>query len=312
MGSLEGKVALVTGATAGIGFHTAMALALEGARVLVTARDEVRGREAVSQIRSAAGHDSVELVPADAASVRANIELADHVSARVEELHILVNNAGRVFPERRETAEGFEATLALNFIGPFTLTTRLLPLLSRTASSRVINVGSSAFAMWKGDPFEDLACRERYVGIDAHARAKLLNLLFTLALARRLDGTGTIAHSVNPGMAWTPGVAALTPAAVPHWRFVWPIVRWFQRRASAETAARAPVFVATSKAAGSPSGRYFDGVKEKGLPPSVRDVAHQERTWNLGEWFVSRALGSGELERREAEKSEPPDTEPGA
>ncbi len=304
MGSLAGKAALVTAGTAGIGFHTAMALAREGAHVLVTARDEARGREAVSQIRRAAGHGAVDLLPSDASSVRANIELAGDVSERVEELHILVNNAGRVFSQRGETVEGFEATLALNFIGPFTLTTRLLPLLSRSASSRVVNVVSSAFAMWKGDPFEDLECRDRYVGIEAHARSKLLNILFTLALARRLDGTGTLAHAVNPGMAWTPGVAALTPAAVPHWRFVWPIVRWIQRRASAQAAARAPVYVATSPAAGPPSGRYFDGVKEKGLPPSLGDVANQECAWNLGEWFVSRALGSGELDRQEAQGGE--------
>jgi NAD(P)-dependent dehydrogenase (short-subunit alcohol dehydrogenase family) len=219
--------------------------------------------------------------------------LADDVSKRVGQLHILVNNAGGLFSQRRETAEGFEATLALNFIGPFALTTRLLPLLSQTASSRVVNVVSSAFAMWKGDPFEDLDSRKRYVGFEALARAKLLNVLFTLALARRLDSTSTIVHAVNPGMAWTPGTAALTPAAVPQWRFVWPIVRWFQRRASAEAAAGAPVFVATSPAAGSPSGRYFDGLKEKGLPRSVCDITAQERAWNLGERFVGRALGSG-------------------
>jgi len=292
MGSLEGKTALITGGTAGIGFYTAVGLAKRGARVFVTARHESRGREAISEIRRLAGHDATELLIADASSLRVNVELANEVSKRVPQLDILVNNAGRVFPDRRETVEGVEATLALNFIGPFALTTHLLPLLARSHSARVVNVVSSAFAMWKRDPFEDLDARQHYVGIEAYARAKLLNLLFTLALARMLDGTGTVANAVNPGMAWTPGVAALTPAAVPQWRFVWPVVRWVQRRGSAEAAARAPVFVASSPDAGRLSARYFDGMKEKRLPLRLRDVAVQHRAWNLGESFVSRILGS--------------------
>ena len=123
---------------------------------------------------------------------------------------------------RTETPEGFEASVALNFIGPFALTTHLLPLLSRAPAARVVNVVSSAFEMWTRDPFEDLEHRRSYVAIEAHARAKLLNLLFTLALARRLAGSSVVANAVNPGMAWTPGVAALTREALPQWRFIWP------------------------------------------------------------------------------------------
>jgi NAD(P)-dependent dehydrogenase (short-subunit alcohol dehydrogenase family) len=297
MGSLDQRIALVTGGTAGIGFHTALGLARGGERVLVTARDERRGSDAVSTLRRLAGHDAIELLIADASSTRANVGLAESVSNRLPRLDILVNNAGgAAFPERTETSEGFEANLALNFIGPFALTTHLLPFLSRSPSARVINVVSSAFAMWKGDPFEDLESRQDYVAIKAHARAKLLNLLFTLTLARRLEGTGTIATAVNPGMAWTPGVAALTPAAVPHWRFIWPIVRWVQRRASPAAAARAPIFLATSPDPKRLSGRYFDGVKEKRLPQRVLDVAVQDRAWSLGESFVSRTLYA--LERK--------------
>jgi hypothetical protein len=143
--------------------------------------------------------------------------------------------------------------------------------------------------MWTRDPFDDLQSRERYIFIDAHARAKLLNLLFTLALARKLAGKALV-NAVNPGMAWTPGVAALTRPAVPQWRFVWPIVRWVQRRASAETAARAPLFLASSPDLADRSGRYFDGLKEQSVPAHVRDTSQQDRVWEVGESFVTRAL----------------------
>jgi hypothetical protein len=82
-------------------------------------------------------------------------------------------------------------------------------------------------------------------------------------------------------MAWTPGTAALTPEAVPQWRWIWPIVRWVQRRASAENAARGPIFLATSPDV-TFTGRYFDGLREKPLPHRLRDSALQNRALELG------------------------------
>jgi len=292
MKNLDKQTALVTGGTGGIGFHTAVGLARAGARVFITGRNESRGRQAIKEMRRLAGHDAIDLLVADASSVRANTWLAEEVSQRVVRLDILVNNAGRVILSRTETPEGFEATLALNFIGPFALTTHLLPLLSQAPAARVVNVVSSAFEMWTRDPFEDLEYRREYVALEAHARAKLLNLLFTLALARRLAGSRVVANAVNPGMAWTPGVAALTPDAVPHWRYIWPVVRWVQRRASAQAAAAAPLLLAASPALAHVSGRYFNGVNEKRLPGRVTDVTTQDRTWTLGESLVASVLGA--------------------
>ena len=281
--------ALITGGTAGIGFHTAAALSRGGMQILITGRDEARGHRAVSDLRQQAGHDAIELVIADAFSVRESIRLADVVVGRVGRLDLLINNVGGGgFAERRQTPEGLEATLALNFVGSFALTTRLLATLDRPPG-RIINVVSSAYQMWTRDPFEDLDARDHYVGIDAIAHAKLLNLLFTLTLARRL-GARTVVTAVNPGMAWTPGVAALTPQAVPHWRFIWPLVRWVQRRASAESAARSTVMLATAVNQ-NVSGRYFDGMKEKQLAAHLRDAELQDRVWALGESIVARIGG---------------------
>jgi len=300
---MNGKAVLVTGATAGIGFHTASSLATMGARVFVTGRDESRGQEAVSAIRRRAGHDAVEFITADASSIGGNISLADQVASRVDQLDVLVNNVGGgPFPNRRETADGFETTLALNFIGPSALTLRLLPLLLQSGPTRIVNVvSSSVFHFWKRDPFDDLEARQRFVGIEVHARAKLLSILSTLSLARRLKESTTVVNAVNPGMASTPGTASLMPQAVPQWRFVWPIVQWFQRRASAEKAARGPLFLASSSGA-TFSGRFFDGETEKPLSEGLLDPVLQDRVWQLGESLVAQARerpGNGSEERKD-------------
>jgi NAD(P)-dependent dehydrogenase (short-subunit alcohol dehydrogenase family) len=151
-------------------------------------------------------------------------------------------------------------------------------------------VVSSVHAMWKGDPFADLHAQQRYVGIEAYARAKLLSLLWTLALARQLDGTGVVVNATNPGMAWTSGTQALTRQAVPAWRWVWPLVRLLQRRASPEAAARSSVFLAAAEQAGGVTGQYFESKAQPKRPsPLALDVSNQERAWALAATLIANA-----------------------
>jgi NAD(P)-dependent dehydrogenase (short-subunit alcohol dehydrogenase family) len=165
-----------------------------------------------------------------------------------------------------------------------------VPLLRRSAPARVVTVVSSAHAMWKRDPFADLHARQRYVGIEAYAHAKLLSLLWTLALARRLDGTGVVANATNPGMAWTPGTQSLTRQAVPAWRWVWPLVRLLQRRASPEAAARSSVFLAAAEEAASITGQYFVSKAQPKRPsPLALDIGNQERAWRLAATLIANA-----------------------
>ncbi len=284
-------IALITGATDGIGFHTASALARAGMRVLVTGRDRERGERAVSQLRADGRHAAAGLIIADALSIRENLFVAQEVVRRVGHLDVLINNVGgAAFAERRETSEGLEAQLALNFVGPFALTTELLRILP-APPRRIINVVSSSFSMWTRDPFDDLEGRRDYVALHVHGHAKLLNLLSTMELARRL-AHASVVTAVNPGMAWTPGVSTLTPEAVPQWRYIWPVVRWIQRRASAESAARS---VSALAIADPPprSSAYFDGRREKRLPPALLDAALQERAWTVGEALVKDATLAG-------------------
>jgi len=285
---LDGKTALVTGGTDGIGLHMASGLAALGARVIVTGRDHRRGTGAAAQIRARTGRDQVSFIGVDHLTVGANQLLAEQLRHSLDRLDILVNNVGRVFPTRRETADGYEATLALCFVGPVALTEAVLPLLSQSRGARVVNMNSSAHKMWHHDPFDDIQSGQSYVGIQAHAHAKLLNLIWTFALAERLKGHGVSVNATNPGAAWTPGTAQLTPEAVPAWKPIWPAVRFFQRRGSPAKAARSPLWLAGSSEAGAITGTYVEKRKQQ-RPRVATDPVNQSRVTELAEALVSHA-----------------------
>jgi NAD(P)-dependent dehydrogenase (short-subunit alcohol dehydrogenase family) len=286
--TLAGKTALITGGTGGIGLHTARGLAAEGAVVIVTGRDPRRGADAATQIRAAAGHDQVSFVQADHATVGANQDLAGQLRDSLGGLDILVNNVGRVFAARQETADGYEATLALCFVGPAALTEALLPLLTQGPGARVVNMSSSVYQMWHHDPFDDILCQRGYVGIQAHAHAKLLNLIWTFALAGQLRPEGVAVNATNPGAAWTPGTAQLTPEAVPAWKYLWPVVRFFQRRGSPAKAARSPLWLAASSEAATLTGTYVEKGKRQ-RPQVAADPDNQRRVIELAQALVSQA-----------------------
>jgi NAD(P)-dependent dehydrogenase (short-subunit alcohol dehydrogenase family) len=286
--TLAGKTALITGGTGGIGLHTARGLAAEGACVIITGRDPQRGADAATQIRAAAGHDRVSFIRADHATVGANQHLARQLGDRLEGLDVLVNNVGRVFAARHETADGYEATLALCFAGPAALTGALLPLLTQRPGARVVNMSSSAYKMWRHGPFDDIQSQRGYTGIQAHAHAKLLNLIWTFALAGQLRPEGVAVNATNPGAAWTPGTAQLTPEAVPAWKYLWPVVRFFQRRGSAAKAAQGPLWLAASRQADTLTGTYLEK-RRRHQPNVATDRDNQRRVTELAQTLISQA-----------------------
>jgi NAD(P)-dependent dehydrogenase (short-subunit alcohol dehydrogenase family) len=284
---LDGKTALVTGGTGGIGLHTASGLAALGARVIVTGRDRGRGADAAAQIRAHAGRDQVSFIQVDHLTVGANQLLAEQLRNSLDHLDILVNNVGRVYATRQDTADGYEATLALCFAGPVALTEAVLPLLIQSRDARVVNMNSSAYKMWHHDPFDDIHSERSYVGIQAHAHAKLLNLIWTFALAQRLKEHGVPVNATNPGAAWTPGTAELTPEAVPAWRYIWPVVRILQRRGSPAKASHRPLWLAASSEAGAISGTYVE--KRQQRPKVATDADSQRRVTELAKALVIQA-----------------------
>jgi NAD(P)-dependent dehydrogenase (short-subunit alcohol dehydrogenase family) len=221
-------------------------------------------------------------------TIGANQRFAEHLEGTVDRLDILVNNVGRVFPTRQETRDGYEATLALCLLGPYALTEAALPILTRRPGARIVNMSSSAYKMWHRGPFEDVESERDYVGIQAHAHAKLLNLIWTFGLAERLREHQVAVNATNPGAAWTPGTAQLTPQAVPAWRYVWPIVRFFQKRGSPAKAAQSPLWLITSRESSGLTGSYVENRKIK-RPGVATNADHRRRVMDLAEDLVARA-----------------------
>lgn len=199
---LTGRRFLVTGATSGLGLHTALALGRAGASVLLTARDARRGQATLETVRAAARHpERVQLGMldlADQSSVRAFAETV------TEPVDVLINNAGVMAIPRRETVDGFEMQIATNHLGHFALTGLLLERLLAGEQPRVINVASSAHRMGRID-LTDLHGQRRYSPWLAYGASKLANLLFTSELNRRASAADTVMRSMaaHPGFAAT-------------------------------------------------------------------------------------------------------------
>lgn len=200
----SGRVALITGANSGIGFEAAKALAAAGATVVVACRSPERGKRAIDAILTEVPNAALELKAldlADLASVRA---FADAFVEHHDRLDLLINNAGVMMPkERLETADGFELQFGTNHLGHFALTMRLLPLITETEGSRIVNVASSAQNFGKLD-LDDLQWTSRsFNRMQSYGASKIANMLFTLELDKRLRAAGrsTMAVSCHPG--WT-------------------------------------------------------------------------------------------------------------
>jgi len=272
---LEGRVALVTGATNGIGRVTAREFARMGARTFLVARDPARGDAAAREIRDATGA-TVEVLVADLSS-RAEVRgLAVAVRERTGRLDLLVNNAGAIFAERRTSVDGVEMTLALNHLAYFLLTLELLPLLEAAPDARVVNVSSMAHEHGSID-FADLQLERRYGMWKAYAQSKLANVLFTREMARRLSGSRITANALHPGSVATgfgrnhPGFfGKLVAIGAPF-------------LASPERGARTTLHVATAPGLRGITGRYFSACRERAPSRAALDGATALRLWQISE-----------------------------
>ncbi|WP_042377215.1 SDR family NAD(P)-dependent oxidoreductase [Streptacidiphilus melanogenes] len=241
--------AVVTGATGGIGLETARGLAAAGFAVTVVGRDAARGAQAVERLKAAATDGEPAFVAADLASLGEVRELAVRLAAEGP-LDVLVNNVGAMFPERRLTADGIEASFAVNHLSPYLLTESLLETLGSGSPSRIVNVTSGAVRVAK-HRFDAVEPRGGYYGFHWYGRAKLANLAYTLDLARRLDRSGVSVFAADPGgaaTAMTDGTMTSPKIVSPGLRLMWPLVRRAFERSTAgpaAVAARSSVLAAT-------------------------------------------------------------------
>jgi len=210
MPSQTGRLALVTGATGGLGYETALGLAQAGAEVILAGRNDAKGAEAIRRIRTTVPGAKVRFEKVDLASLASVTAFADRLAAQGRAIDILVNNAGVMAPPRRKTTEdGFELQFGTNHLAHFALTGHLLPLLRRGKQSRVVTVSSLMHRMGADIHFDDLQWTRKYNANGAYAQSKLANLLFALELQRLSDahGWGLMSNAAHPGGSKTDLIA---------------------------------------------------------------------------------------------------------
>jgi NAD(P)-dependent dehydrogenase (short-subunit alcohol dehydrogenase family) len=285
----RGKLAVVTGATGGLGYQTALALAQAEAEVVLTGRNDAKGREAISKIRKQLPDAKISFEALDLANLASVADFAQRFATAHASLDLLINNAGvMALPTRQTTADGFEMQFGTNYLGHYALTAQLLPLLRSAHQPRVVNLSSIAHRTGFIH-FSDLQGERLYSPWKAYNQSKLAMLMFALELQRRSDAAGwnLMSNASHPGWARTdlfangPGFGLISLAS----QFAAPL---FSQ--SAESGALPTLFAATSpQAAG---GGYYgpNGLYElKGPPaparimPQAMDEAGAGKLWDVSQ-----------------------------
>jgi len=279
MAPIDQRVALITGATSGIGRAVAEALAAAGLTVAIVARDGPLGDATRRAIAERTGNDRVELFEGDLSSLASVRDAARAVREAHPTLNILVHCAAVYTSRRSVTADGFETMLATNVLGPFLLTNLLLDRLQAARSARILVL--SAPSTVKLD-FDDLQSERRFRSLTAFGATKAAGLVFTFELAHRLEGTGVTANAVHPGLVRT-NLMREAPAPL----------RWATWLASApphRAAAAISPLVLSPEYAG-PSGRFFRRGKEIEPPPYTRDRDVARRLWDASAALTNLSEG---------------------
>lgn len=282
---MSDRTAIVTGANSGIGLETARGLAAAGFRTVLLCRNAGRAEAARADIASTHPGAQLEIVLCDL-GLQADVRrAAAEVIERFDRLDVLVNNAGLTLRSKETTSEGVDAMLAINHLGPFLLTDLLLPLLTASAPSRIVNLASDAHKFRKLD-VDDLQAEARgygVLGMPRYGETKKMNILFTRELARRIAGTGVVANCVHPGGVRTNlGAPPKVVAAI-----VGLVLK------SPEVGARTSLACALDPAYATVSGHYFTKSKpaDGRLDKQAKDDDLARRLWERSAALVDLDRG---------------------
>lgn len=272
------KIAVITGASAGIGKATAVALARLGWSVIGTGRDAARTEAAEAEVRAAAREGAlVRFLRADFCEMSDVKRVAEEIKGLTDRLHVLINNAGGVRDQRYVSSDGLEATMAANHFAPFLLTRELMPLLRQTAAEgapgdvRVIAVASSAHKVCQEIRWDDLCWEKDYAATPIYCQAKLCNILFTRELNRRVAADGIVAQAMHPGLVHS-NFASHGDSSMQSYMAV-------AEGHPPEHAAETLVWLATAPENGANGGRYFYDKREDDMTPLAADDTAAARLW---------------------------------
>jgi NAD(P)-dependent dehydrogenase (short-subunit alcohol dehydrogenase family) len=275
---MAGKICIVTGATNGIGEVTAQALADRGATVIGVGRNPAKCVETANRIKAATGNQAVEYMVADL-SVQAQVrKLAEVIKTKYPRIDVLVNNAGAFIATRQLSADGIEMTWALNHLNYFLLTNLLLDALKAAPAARIVNVSSGAHTGAREINFADPGFSTGYSGWQAYSHSKLANILFTVELARRLQGTHVTANALHPGFVAT-GFGSNNVGVM---GFGLKIIQRIMAL-SPEKGAETNIYLASSPEVEGVTGKYFTDKHIAKSSPASQDVEVAKRLWTLSE-----------------------------
>jgi len=250
---LKDKLVIITGATSGIGKETARGLVRQGAHVVIVGRNPAKAEAAAEELRRE-GPGPVDNLLADFSSLEQTRGLAAQILEKYPRIDVLMSNAGVYRMRRKVTVDGYEETFAVNHLAPYLLINLLLDRLRASAPARIVVTGSDAHQGAQLD-FDDLMLKKHYGHWRAYSRSKLANIMFTYALARRVDGSGVTANVVHPGfVASNLGSGNGIPVG-PFMMALRPFVL------SPEAGARTSIWVASSPELDGANGMYFSNSK---------------------------------------------------
>jgi len=284
---MKDKTVVITGATSGLGRATALQLAQRGAFVVIIARSNTKANEVIKEIKIQGG--KAQFIISDLSSMKDTKEATESITKVVDRLDVLINNAGAYFPKYRETSEGFESTLALNYLSPFLVTHHLIKQMEQIAAeygeARIINISSTMHK--RPINWDDLNYKETtYNSSLAYEQSKHLLTSFTYYLSRKLKETGITVNCIHPGFVKT----ALAQSDFPFpMNVIVPIVDLLIGE-TPEQAADTPVWLALSNEVNGLNGEYVHHRKIKKSWPPTRDENAQMRLYKvtqsmLGEWL---------------------------
>ena len=282
--NMNGKICLVTGATNGIGKATAQALAQMGATVVIVGRNAPKTAQLVKEIRAASGNKNVDSLLADLSSQQEVRRLANEFKSKYSHLHVLLNNAGAVFMQRQLSMDGIEMTFALNHLASFLLTNLLLDTIKASAPARIINVSSNAHTTGKIE-FDNLQ-GERVYSPRVYENSKLANILFTMELARRLEGTGVTVNALHPGFV-------ATGFAKNNGKVMAALVSIFAPLVARSPAkgAETSIYLASSPRVDGITGKYFYDSQVISTAPQATDMVVARKLWDVSAEMVHLADG---------------------
>ena len=280
---MNGRTCLITGATDGIGKEAANELAKKGCNLILIGRNKEKGDKVVEQIRKIAdSYVDIDYFTADLMLMKEVSRVADEVSRKYPKIDILLNNVGAYFAFRGVTEEGFERTFALNHLGYFLMTKKLLPLIEKSNYKRIVNVSSSAHYGIDFE-FDNLNGEKKYSGFDIYKKSKLANVMFTYELAKRVKDRGITANCLHPGFVSTNFGKNNNFL----WRNVIRVAMWLTA-INVKDGAKTSIHLACSDEVKDITGRFFANCQVKKGSSKAKNDEHNRKLWDISEDYVKK------------------------